>query len=143
MLSWAGLRGAVPIVLAIFPVIADVPRNLELLNIVFFAVLVSTLLQATTFEAFARRLGMTEDEPALPSPIAETGTIRRLGAEVVEYPVQSDDAIVGLRTRDLGLPREALVNVIVRDGEAIPPRGSTRIEDGDRLRRRDAAIRLS
>ena len=133
VLSWAGLRGAVPIVLAIFPVIADVPRNLELLNIVFFAVLVSTLLQATTFEAFARRLGMTEDEPALPSPIAETGTIRRLGAEVVEYPVQSDDAIVGLRTRDLGLPREALVNVIVRDGEAIPPRGSTRIEDGDRL----------
>jgi cell volume regulation protein A len=133
VLSWAGLRGAVPIVLAIFPVIADVPRNLELLNIVFFAVLVSTLLQATTFEAFARRLGMTEDEPALPSPIAETGTIRRLGAEVVEYPVQPDDAIVGLRTRDLGLPREALVNVIVRDGEAIPPRGSTRIEDGDRL----------
>jgi cell volume regulation protein A len=133
VLSWAGLRGAVPIVLAIFPVIAHVPRNLELLNIVFFAVLVSTLLQATTFEAFARRLGMTEDEPALPSPIAETGTIRRLGAEVVEYPVQTDDAIVGLRTRDLGLPREALVNVIVRDGEAIPPRGSTRIEDGDRL----------
>jgi potassium/hydrogen antiporter len=133
VLSWAGLRGAVPIVLAIFPVIADVPRNLELLNIVFFAVLVSTLLQATTFEAFARRLGMTEDEPALPSPIAETGTIRRLGAEVVEYPVQTDDAIVGLRTRDLGLPREALVNVIVREGEAIPPRGSTRIEDGDRL----------
>ena len=116
VLSWAGLRGAVPIVLAIFPVIADVPRDLELLNIVFFAVLVSTLLQATTFEGFARRLGMTEDEPALPSPIAETGTIRGLGAEVVEYPVHEDDAIVGLRTRDLGLPREALVNVIVRDG---------------------------
>jgi cell volume regulation protein A len=133
VLSWAGLRGAVPIVLAIFPVIANVPRDLELLNIVFFAVLVSTLLQATTFEAFARRLGMTEDQPALPSPIAETGTIRRLGAEVVEYPVHPDDAIVGLRTRDLGLPREALVNVIVRDGEAIPPRGSTRVEDGDRL----------
>ena len=81
--------------------IADVPRDLELLNIVFFAVLVSTLLQATTFEGFARRLGMTEDEPALPSPIAETGTIRRLGAEVVEYPVHEDDAIVSLRTRDL------------------------------------------
>ena len=44
-----------------------------------------------------------------------------------------DDAIVGLRTRDLDLPREALVNVIVRGGEAIPPRGSTRVEEGDRL----------
>jgi potassium/hydrogen antiporter len=71
--------------------------------------------------------------PALPSPIAETGTIRGLGAEVVEYPVREDDAIVGLRTRELELPREALVNVIVRDGEAFLPRGSTRIAGGDRL----------
>jgi potassium/hydrogen antiporter len=133
VLSWAGLRGAVPIVLGIFPVIAEVPRDLEMLNIVFFAVVVSTLLQATTFEFLAERLGMTEDEPALPSPIAETGTIRRLGAEVMEYPVHADDAIVGLRTRELGLPREALVNVIVREGEAIPPRGSTRVAGGDRL----------
>ncbi len=58
---------------------------------------VSTLLQATTFEAFARRLGVTDDQPALPSPLAETGTIRRLGAEVIEYPVHEDDAIVGLQ----------------------------------------------
>ena len=71
------------------------------------------------------KLGLTTSEPALPSPIAETG-IRRLGAEVVEYPVREDDAIVGPRTRELELPREALVNVIVRDSEAILPRGSTR-----------------
>ena len=133
VLGWAGLRGAVPIVLALFPVNEAVRGNLEFLNIVFFAVVVSTLLQGTTFEALARRLGMTTDEPALPSPVAETGTIRRLGAEVMEYPVQDDDAIVGLRTRELELPREALVNVIVRDGEAVLPRGSTRVEGGDQL----------
>jgi len=133
MLGWAGLRGAVPVVLATFPVIEEVPHSLEFFNIVFFAVLLSTLVQGTTFEPLARRLGVTTSEPALPRPLAETGTIRRLGAEVLECPVAPGDAIVGRRVRELGLPRDALLNVIVREDEAIPPRGSTRIEPGDRL----------
>jgi cell volume regulation protein A len=133
VLDWAGLRGAVPVVLAIFPVIEGVEGSLELFNIVFFAVLLSTVLQGSTFEPFARRLGMTTNEPALPRPLAEAGTIRRLGAEVLEYPVAPDDAIAGAAVRDLGLPRDAVVNVIVRGDEAIPPRGSTRLRPGDRL----------
>jgi potassium/hydrogen antiporter len=59
VLGWAGLRGAVPVVLATFPVIAHVHRSLEFFNIVFFAVLLSTLLQGSTFEPLARRLGVT------------------------------------------------------------------------------------
>jgi cell volume regulation protein A len=133
VLGWAGLRGGVPVVLAIFPVVAGVPRSLEFFNIAFFAVVLSTLLQGLTVERLARALGLTTSEPALPQPLAETGVIRRLGAEVVEFPVGPDDAIIGHRVRELGLPRDALVNVIVRDGSAIPPRGSTRIEAGDRL----------
>ena len=134
-LGWAGLRGAVPVVLATFPVIdlGDRQQSLEFFNIVFFAVVISTLLQGTTFEPLARRLGATTSEPALPRPLAETGTIRRLGAEIVEYPVGPDDAIVGRVVRDLGLPRDALLSVIVRGNEAILPRGSTRIEANDRL----------
>jgi cell volume regulation protein A len=61
------------------------------------------------------------------------GTIRGLGAEVLEHTVRAGDAISGRRVRDLGLPREAVVNVIVRGNEAIPPRGSTILRDGDRL----------
>jgi cell volume regulation protein A len=133
VVGWAGLRGAVPVVLATFPVIESVPRSVEFFNIVFFAVLVSTLLQGTTFEPLARRLGVTTSEPALPRPLTEAGTIRRLGAEVVEYPVGPHDAVVGRRVRQLGLPRDALLNVIVRAGQAIPPRGSTVIEPFDRL----------
>jgi potassium/hydrogen antiporter len=134
VLGWAGLRGAVPVVLATFPVIDQVPEeSLEFFNIVFFAVVVSTLLQGTTFEPLAARLGVTTSEPALPAPLAETGTIRRLGAEIVEYPVGPEDAVVGGRVRELGLPRDALLSVIVRGGEAILPRGSTRVEAGDRL----------
>ena len=132
-LSWAGLRGAIPVVLATFPITEGVPGSLDFFNIVFFAVLISTVLQGTTFEPLAKRLGMTTNEAALPRPLAEAGTIRRLGAEVVEFPVWEDDAIAGRMIRELGLPREALLNVIVRGEQAIPPRGSTRVEVGDRL----------
>jgi potassium/hydrogen antiporter len=133
VLGWAGLRGAVPVVLATFPVIDGVEGSGEFFNIVFFAVVISTLLQGTTFEPLAKRLGVTTSEPALPRPLAETGTIRRLGAEIVEYPVGPEDAVVGHRVRELGLPRDALLSVIVRGDEAVLPRGSTRVEAGDRL----------
>jgi cell volume regulation protein A len=68
VLSWAGLRGAVPVVLATFPVIEGVPHSLEFFNIVFFAVLLSTLVQGATFEPLARRLGVTTSDPALAEP---------------------------------------------------------------------------
>jgi cell volume regulation protein A len=133
ILGWAGLRGAVPVVLATFPVLAGVPDSSEFFDVVFFAVVISTLLQGTTFEPLARRLGVTTNEPALPRPLSEAGTIRRLGAEVVEVPIVEGDAIDGARVRDLALPRDAVVNVIVRGDQAIPPRGSTRLRAGDRL----------
>jgi len=132
-LGWAGLRGAIPVVFATLPVLAGVGGGAEFFNIVFFAVLLSTVLQGSTFEVVARRLRVTTSRPALPRPLTETGTIRALGAEVVEYPVAADDAAVGARVRDLGLPRDALVNVIVRGDRALLPRGSTRLEAGDRL----------
>ena len=143
VLGWAGLRGAVPVVLATFPVIAGVPGSESFFNIAFFAVVLSTVFQGATFEQLAKRLGVTSDEAALPAPLMEHGMIRRLGAEVVEFPVGPDDAIVGRRVRELGLPREALLNVIVRGVQAIPPRGSSVIESGDRLHvlvRQEAAI---
>jgi cell volume regulation protein A len=133
VLGWAGLRGAVPIVLATFPIIAGVPGANEIFNIVFFAVAVSTVLQAATFEPFAKRLGVTTEHRAIPAPLMEARAVRRLGAEVVQYAVRADDAIVGLHVRDLDLPRDALLNLIVKNDTAIPPRGSTVIHAGDEL----------
>jgi cell volume regulation protein A len=133
VLGWAGLRGAVPVVLATFPRIEGLDPDLLFFNIAFFAVLVSTLLQGSTFEPLARMLGATTEEPALPRPLVEVGSIRQLGADVVEVPIADGDAAIGVRVRDLGLPRDALVNVLVRGDEALPPRGSTRLEAGDRL----------
>jgi potassium/hydrogen antiporter len=133
MLGWAGLRGATPIWLATFPVVAGVEESKLLFNIVFFVMVTSTLVQGATFDPLARALGLTTSEPALPRPLVESGVVRGLGGEVVAYRVRDDDAVVGHMVKELGLPREALVNVIVRRGSAIPPRGSTEIEAGDEL----------
>jgi len=133
VLGWAGLRGAVPVVLAIFVVTEDVPQSETFFNIVFFAVLVSTVLQGSTIDTLARRLGVTSDEPAPPGSILEVGAVRELGGDVVEHVVSEGDAAAGARLRDLGLPRDALVSLIIRGNEALLPRGSTRLEAGDRL----------
>lgn len=133
MLGWAGLRGATPIWLATFPVVAGVKESNVLFAIVFFVVVSSTLVQGASFEPLARRLGLTTDEPALPRRLFESGRIRRMGGDVIAYRLPPGAAAAGHPVRELELPREALVNVIVRDGSAIPPRGSTELREGDEL----------
>ena len=76
---------------------------------------------------------MVSDEPTLPPPLIETGIIRELGAESFVWRIRPGDAAAGVMAKDLDLPREALVNLIVRNGEALPPRGSTELEVGDEL----------
>jgi cell volume regulation protein A len=133
MLGWAGLRGAAPIWLATFPVVAGIGAGEQLFSIVFFVVVTSTLIQGASFEPLASRLGLTTDEPALPRRLLESGRIRRMGGDVIAYRLPPDAAAAGHPVRELNLPREALVNVIVRDGHAIPPRGSTVLKEGDEL----------
>ena len=128
VLGWAGLRGAVPVVLATFPVIRGIPDSVRFFDDVFFAVVLSTLLQGTTFEPLARLLKVTSAVAALPRPLAETGTIRGLGAEVAEYPVGTADAIVGLRVRELGMPRRPIT--ATQPVHTVRP-WSPRSDDGD------------
>ena len=133
MLGWAGLRGATPIWLATFPVVAGVRSGEEEFAIVFFVVVTSTLVQGASFEPLAKRLRLTTDEPALPRRLFESGRIRQMGGDVVAFRLPPGAAAAGHRVRELELPREALVNVIVRDGHAIPPRGATELREGDEL----------
>jgi potassium/hydrogen antiporter len=133
MLGWAGLRGATPIWLATFPVVAGLGVGRLEFAIVFFVVVTSTLIQGASFEPLAQWLGLTTSEPALPRRLLESGRIRRMGGDVVSYRLRPGAAAVGHLVRELGLPREALLNVIVRDGHAIPPRGSTEVREGDEL----------
>jgi cell volume regulation protein A len=133
LLAAAGMRGGVAVVLATFPVTSGISGSVPFFNTIFIAVVLSTLVQGPAFEPIARWLGLTSSEPALPRPLADFGTIRGLGAEVLEYTVFTGDGIVGRRVAELELPNEATLTVIVRGGEAVPPRGSTQIKAGDTL----------
>ena len=143
VLGWAGLRGAVPVVFATFAVTEDIDGDMLIFNVTFFVVLLSTVLQGATIEPVARVLGVRSDEAAIPAPLVEPVLLNRLGAEVIQFPVREGDAVVGHAVRELGLPREALLNVMVRGERAIPPRGSTVVEAGDQLHvivRQEAAV---
>ncbi|MGH2906102.1 MAG: potassium/proton antiporter [Solirubrobacterales bacterium] len=133
LLQWAGMRGAVPIVLATFPIVDGISDNNAIFNIVFFVVLASSIFQGTTFEWLAKRLNLLTTTKAVTPPLIQVGNIRRLGAEFFEFPVRESDAVAGHAVNELQLPREALVSVIVRGEEALLPRGSTQIQAGDRL----------
>jgi potassium/hydrogen antiporter len=131
LLGWAGLRGAVPIVLATFVLSSHVSGAHTIFNAVFFVVLVSAVLQGTTLEWVAGRLGLLAPLARSDAPLEVTRDWHSL--KLFEFGVAPDDAIVDSRVRELGLPRNALIAVLVRGEEAIPPRGTTTIESGDVL----------
>ena len=131
LLGWAGLRGAVPIVIATFVLSSEVETANTIFNAVFFVVVVSTILQGTTLERLATRLGLSSPAPPrLEAPI-EVGEASQL--DLLDFVVAGDHAIVGAAVREVGLPREAIIAVVVRGDESIPPRGSTVIQPGDHL----------
>ena len=130
-LGWAGLRGAVPIVLGTFVLSEHVAKGKTIFNAVFFVVLVSALLQGTTLERVARALGLIEPHAATPSQALRVEEGSPL--DLVEFDVASDYAIAGAHVRELGLPRSALIALIERGKQTIPPRGSTVVQAGDRL----------
>jgi potassium/hydrogen antiporter len=132
LLGWAGLRGAVPIVLATFVLSSAVGPADTIFNTVFFVVLVSTILQGTTLEWVAGRLGLLAPAPPLVQAPLEVGSSWNK-LDLVDFAVADDHAISGSFVRELGLPRDALIAVIARGEDAIPPRGSTVITAGDRL----------
>jgi cell volume regulation protein A len=131
LLGWAGLRGAVPIVLATFVLSSEIDTANTIFNAVFFVVLVSTILQGTTLEWVARRLDLLVSVPQRHVPPIEVGETSEL--DLVDFVVADDHAIAGAAVREVGLPRAAIIAVVVRGDVSIPPRGSTILEPGDRL----------
>ncbi len=131
LLGWAGLRGAVPIVLGTFVLSSEIGSRETIFNAVFFVVVVSALVQGITLERVADRLGLvTPGAAVVPAPFE----VDALGSlELVDFAVAGDHAIAGSAVRELGLPRSALIAVVARGGETIPPRGSTIVQPGDRL----------
>jgi potassium/hydrogen antiporter len=133
MVAWVGLRGAVPIILATFPLVAGVPRADHIFNLVFFIVLTSVLLQGTLIPVVARWLRVDAPLPATPPLLPEALSPPDLKAALVELAVPRDSAAVGRQVVELGLPAGALIVLIRRGGEMFVPSGGTVIAADDVL----------
>jgi cell volume regulation protein A len=131
--AWGGLRGAVPIVLATYPLIAGTPGARVIFNLVFFVVLTSVIVQGTTIPVVSRWLGVTDPMAAPFRYPIEFTPGAGLTSDLVEVPVPDASAVIGRALVELALPAGALVVLIRRGRGVIVPRGGTRIEAGDRL----------
>jgi NhaP-type Na+/H+ and K+/H+ antiporter len=130
--SWAGLRGAVPIVLATIPLNAHVPGALRLFDVVFIVVVINTLLQGSTLPWAARRLGVIA--PAEPLDVdVEAAPLEALHADLLHAQIPPGSRLHGVEIFELRLPAQANVALIVRGGQGFVPGPTTTLLSGDRL----------
>ncbi len=131
LISWVGLRGAVPIVLATFPAVAGVPNPNAYFDIVFFVVLASVLFQGTTLTLVAdwlRLRGPLTRKFDSPFEYVSRGISRN---DLVDILIPKNSPVAGCQIVDMNLPKSALVVLVGRNDEFIVPRGSTVVEPGD------------
>jgi cell volume regulation protein A len=133
MISWVGLRGAVPIIFAIFPLIAGVPDAERMFNIIFFIVLTSALFQGTTIKAVSKMLKVYEPMRSRNKYPIEFENMPGMEAELHEVFIPFESVVADKALFDVGIPKEALVTLVSRDDKFIIPNGSTVIEGGDVL----------
>ena len=131
-LSWAGLRGAVPVVLATVPLTTGTPDTEWIFDLVFMLVVIFTIVQAPTLGWVARRLGLVEQVHSVEVDLEST-TLIEIGADVVQVSVGAHSRLHGVAVFELRLPKGANVTLIVRDGEGFVPGQHSTIRHGDRL----------
>jgi cell volume regulation protein A len=133
MVAWVGLRGAAPIILATFPMLAGEPQAETIFNVVFFTVLTSVLLQGTSLPRVARWLGV--DAPLVEtfwSPL-DFESIRGINSDLVDITLPPTATTVGRRIMELGLPQGTLIVLLSRHDDYVIPSGQTVLEAGDTL----------
>lgn len=131
-LSWAGLRGAVPIVLATIPLSEGVAGSGELFNVVFLLVVVFTLVQGTTLRPAARLLRVAAPAEVAELPV-ETAPLERMRADLLQLEIPSGSQLSGVYVEELRLPTGAAVTLVSREGEGFVPSPQTRLRSGDSL----------
>lgn len=133
-ISWVGLRGAAPIVLATFPLLATINQADTIFHLVFFIVITSVLLQGTTIVRVAKWLNVYSPEHDIPpSPLEFVMQDGIISSDLLEVTVSDHAAAVGKQILNLQLPQGALIVLIGRSSDMIVPNGSTVIEAGDRV----------
>jgi cell volume regulation protein A len=131
-LSWAGLRGAVPVVLATVPATLGSAGTAWIFDLVFVLVVIFTIVQAPTLPWVARRLGLTESVQQVELSVEST-PLERMGADVIEVTIGQTSRLHGVEVFELRLPPGANVTLLVRDGKGIVPQPQTKLKHGDQL----------
>ena len=132
-ISWVGLRGAVPIVLAIFPVLAGLRGAEVVFDIVFVVVVLNAIVPGSTVKLATKLAGLEADVPPPPSAVLEIEAAQPLNAELMSFYVTPAIAAAGVSLAELPFPEGAAVAMIVRGQDLIPPKGSTMLEPGDHV----------
>lgn len=133
LVSWVGLRGSVPIILAIFPFIYGLPGANLIFDVVFFVVLISATLQGSTLPYVARKLNLMQPPPLIPAATLDITAVDQIDADLVEYTLGEDCSAVDRRLSQLALPDQAVIAMITRGKSVLPPRGSTKLLANDHL----------
>lgn len=133
LISWVGLKGAVPIILATFPLLFGLPSGQIYFNVIFFVVIVSVLTQGWTLPTVARWLRL--ERPVGPSaPVTlDLTSLRHVEADAVDYLITERSAVAHLRISELSLPEDMVVAMVTRGNEIIPVRGATTLLPGDHV----------
>ncbi len=132
-LCWAGLRGAVPIVLATYPVAAGMPIGQDIFNLVFFAVLLSVSIQGSTLGWLASRLRLASPSRPQPRYSLDLVTMAHSELDLVVVDLPDPKGCPGPRIRDLILPPRAVITLIARGSEVVPATGNTRLLGWDQV----------
>jgi potassium/hydrogen antiporter len=132
-IGWVGLRGAVPIVLATFPVLAGAPGASRLFDLVFFIVVATAIVPGATVAWVTRKLGLQSKEPPAPQAVLAIESRQPLQGELISFYIDEALVVTGMPLEELPLPEGAAVTLIVRKNMLVPPRPGTTLQPGDHV----------
>ncbi|HRJ50913.1 MAG TPA: potassium/proton antiporter, partial [Phycisphaerales bacterium] len=131
--SWVGIRGAVPIILATFPVMAQIPEAERIFHIVFFIVVISALIPGASIVPLTRRLKLDAPEPPTPAAALEMHSLRPMNGEIHFYHIEPHVAACGVPLSQVRFPDGAAAIMVVRKNDVMAARGYTVLEPGDHV----------
>jgi cell volume regulation protein A len=132
-IGWVGLRGAVPIVLATYPVLVGAPGANRIFHVVFFIVVMNALVPGGTVAWVTRRLGLQKTEPPAAQAVLAIESRLPLEGELISFYIDEALVVAGIPLEELDFPDGSSVALIVRGHRLVPPKGTTTLQPGDHV----------